>query len=120
MHNIRVFLFIDEKMEHERFLTPTHTPPKYPVNHKHVGDLYTFFSFFRCFQIEMLCRNFYQEGSQSLKDTKGGHLILNKSFGGINCRRVTSLDLLLIKSTPPLPVPNPTSCKINYIAHVGK
>lgn len=65
MHNIRVFLFIEEKMEHERFLTPTHTPPKHPVNHEHVGDLYTFFSFFRCFQIEMLCRNFYQGGSQS-------------------------------------------------------
>lgn len=105
MHNIRVFLFIEEKMEHEPFLTPTHTPPKHPVNHEHVGDLYTFFSFFRCFQIEMLCRNFYQEGSQSLKDTKGGHLILNKSYGGINCRRVTSLDLLLIKSTPPPPRP---------------
>lgn len=100
---------MEEKMEHERFLTPTHTPPKHPVNHEHVGDFYTFFSFFR----------FYQEGSQSLKDTKGGHLILNKSYGGINCRRVTSLDLLLTKSTP-LPAPNPTSCKINYIAHVGK
>lgn len=61
MHNIRVFLFTEEKMEHERFLTPT--PPRHPVNHEHVGGLYTLFHP-RCFQIEMLCRNFYQKGSQ--------------------------------------------------------
>lgn len=57
-----------------------------------------FFSFCVVSRLRCCVEIFIKRG---VKDTKGGYLILNQSYGGINCRRVTSLDLLLTKSTPP-------------------